>query len=147
MGSSLLSQIGQQILTDMACSDQDGQCNRGGLHKSPRGNSLTPASQVSTRINSIEQYCLSSLQADLLSGGNLLNGEWSLHPQTVNQIWKKHRRAAVDPFASRENAKCLLFSHGSNCTVGCGCIGTTVAKGASVRLPPADFSNSRQSFC
>ena len=47
--------------------------------------------------------------ADLLSRGNPLYGEWSLHPQVVGQIWQRYGQAAVDLFASRENAQCPLF--------------------------------------
>ncbi|XP_074467365.1 uncharacterized protein LOC141752970 [Sebastes fasciatus] len=47
--------------------------------------------------------------ADLLSRGNPLYGEWTLHPQVVEQVWQKYGRAAVDLFASQENAHCRLF--------------------------------------
>ncbi|XP_034564504.1 uncharacterized protein LOC117830473 [Notolabrus celidotus] len=47
--------------------------------------------------------------ADLLSRGNPLYGEWTLHPQVVEQIWQRYGRAAVDLFASRENAQCPLY--------------------------------------
>lgn len=47
--------------------------------------------------------------ADLLSRGNPLYGEWTLHPQVVKQIWQRYGEAAVDLFASRENAHCPLF--------------------------------------
>ncbi|XP_034567334.1 uncharacterized protein LOC117832353 [Notolabrus celidotus] len=47
--------------------------------------------------------------ADLLSRGNPLYGERTLHPQVVEQIWQRYGRAAVDLFASRENAQCPLY--------------------------------------
>ncbi|XP_060750593.1 uncharacterized protein LOC132862550 [Tachysurus vachellii] len=47
--------------------------------------------------------------ADLLSRGNPLYGEWKLHPQVVSQIWQRYGQAAVDLFASRENAHCPLY--------------------------------------
>lgn len=47
--------------------------------------------------------------ADLLSRGAPLYGEWTLHPSIVEQVWARFGRAAVDLFASRENAQCPLF--------------------------------------
>ncbi|KAI7811506.1 reverse transcriptase/ribonuclease H/putative methyltransferase [Triplophysa rosa] len=47
--------------------------------------------------------------ADLLSRGNHLYGEWKLHPQVVSQIWHRCGQAAVDLFASQENAQCPLY--------------------------------------
>ena len=47
--------------------------------------------------------------ADLLSRGNPLYGEWRLHPQVVDLIWRRFGRAAVDLFASRENAHCPMY--------------------------------------
>ncbi|KAL2095325.1 hypothetical protein ACEWY4_010044 [Coilia grayii] len=47
--------------------------------------------------------------ADLLSRGNPLYGDWTLHPQVVAQLWQRFRQATVDLFASRENAQCPLY--------------------------------------
>ncbi|XP_047660031.1 uncharacterized protein LOC113647231 [Tachysurus fulvidraco] len=47
--------------------------------------------------------------ADLLSRGNPLYGEWRLHPQIVGLLWERFGQAAVDLFASRENAHCPMF--------------------------------------
>ncbi|XP_059182347.1 uncharacterized protein LOC131961092 [Centropristis striata] len=47
--------------------------------------------------------------ADLLSRGAPVYGEWTLHPEVVEQLWSRYGRAAVDLFASRENAQCALF--------------------------------------
>ncbi|XP_049326792.1 uncharacterized protein LOC125787056 [Astyanax mexicanus] len=47
--------------------------------------------------------------ADLLSRGNPLYGDWGLHPQVVMQLWQRYGQAAVDLFASRENAQCPLY--------------------------------------
>ncbi len=47
--------------------------------------------------------------ADLLSRGNPLNGEWTLHPQVVSRLWERFGRVAVDHFASHENTHCPLF--------------------------------------
>ncbi|KAL7864410.1 hypothetical protein AOLI_G00158300 [Acnodon oligacanthus] len=47
--------------------------------------------------------------ADLLSRGNPLYGDWRLHPQVVTQLWQRYGQAAVDLFASRENAHCPLY--------------------------------------
>lgn len=50
-----------------------------------------------------------NIGADLLSRGNPLYGEWRLNPCVVDQIWIRFGRAAVDLFASSENAHCPLF--------------------------------------
>lgn len=47
--------------------------------------------------------------ADLLSRGTPLYGEWTIHPQVVATIWERFGRAAVDLFASHENAQCPLY--------------------------------------
>nr|XP_055040043.1 uncharacterized protein LOC129427314 [Misgurnus anguillicaudatus] len=48
-------------------------------------------------------------RADLLSRGNPLHGEWTLHPEVVSQLWLRFGRAAVDLFASHENTHCPLY--------------------------------------
>ncbi|XP_075307052.1 uncharacterized protein LOC142368762 [Odontesthes bonariensis] len=47
--------------------------------------------------------------ADLLSRGAPVYGEWTLHPEIVEQIWARFGRAVVDLFASRDNTQCALF--------------------------------------
>ena len=47
--------------------------------------------------------------ADLLSRGAPVYGEWTLHPETVEQIWGRFGRAVVDLFASRDNMQRALF--------------------------------------
>ena len=47
--------------------------------------------------------------ADRLSRNNVPAGEWSLHPQTIQLLWKTFGRAEVDLFASQENAHCPKF--------------------------------------
>ncbi|XDV41216.1 hypothetical protein PO909_010114 [Leuciscus waleckii] len=46
---------------------------------------------------------------DRLSRDNVPTGEWSLHPQTVQLLWKTFGRVKVDLFASQENAHCPEF--------------------------------------
>ncbi|KAK5935334.1 hypothetical protein CgunFtcFv8_020703 [Champsocephalus gunnari] len=48
-------------------------------------------------------------RADLLSRGAPLYADWTLHPRIVSQLWVRYGRAAVDLFASKENAQCQLF--------------------------------------
>ena len=50
-----------------------------------------------------------NLGPDRLSRNNVPAGEWSLHPQTVQLLWKKFGRAEVDLFAPQENAHCQEF--------------------------------------
>ncbi|XP_061576587.1 uncharacterized protein LOC133442594 [Cololabis saira] len=47
--------------------------------------------------------------ADLMSRGGPTPGEWRLHPQVVEEIWRRFGRADVDLFASRESTHCRLF--------------------------------------
>ena len=47
--------------------------------------------------------------ADLLSRGAPVYGEWTLKPEIVEQIWARYGRAAVNLFAWRENAQYVLF--------------------------------------
>ncbi len=44
-----------------------------------------------------------------LNTGAPVYGEWTLHPEIVEQIWARYGRAEVDLFVSRENAHCVLF--------------------------------------
>lgn len=44
--------------------------------------------------------------ADIMSRGGPLMGEWSLHPEVVQQIWSQFGRAEVDLFADRSNTHC-----------------------------------------
>ncbi|KAK5933667.1 hypothetical protein CgunFtcFv8_014130 [Champsocephalus gunnari] len=50
-----------------------------------------------------------NLGADLLSRGTPLYADWTLHPRIVSQLWVRYGRAAVDLFASKDNAQCQLF--------------------------------------
>ncbi|KAK5892478.1 hypothetical protein CesoFtcFv8_012851 [Champsocephalus esox] len=50
-----------------------------------------------------------NLGAELLSRGAPLYADWTLHPRIVSQLWVRYDRAAVDLFASKENAQCQLF--------------------------------------
>ncbi|XDV44991.1 hypothetical protein PO909_013179 [Leuciscus waleckii] len=52
---------------------------------------------------------LLNIGPDRLSRNQVPTGEWSLHPQTVQLLWKKFGRAEVDLFASQENAHCPEF--------------------------------------
>ncbi|XP_033980402.1 uncharacterized protein LOC117477766 [Trematomus bernacchii] len=47
--------------------------------------------------------------ADLMSRGGPRQGDWSLHPELVSQVWSRFGRAEVDLFAARENAQCALW--------------------------------------
>ena len=46
---------------------------------------------------------------DRLSRDNIPPGEWSLHPQTVQFLWRLFGRAEIDLFASKDNAQCPKF--------------------------------------
>ncbi len=47
--------------------------------------------------------------ADMLSRRRIPQGEWRLHPESVQMIWNLYGKAKVDLFATSENAHCPLF--------------------------------------
>ena len=47
--------------------------------------------------------------ADILSRQGPRPGEWKLHPEVVEQIWRIFGRAQVDLFATQETAQCPLW--------------------------------------
>ena len=50
---------------------------------------------------------------DRLSRDIIPPGEWSLHPQTVQSLWRLFSRAKVNLFASKDNTHCPLpLPHG-----------------------------------
>ncbi|KAK5877986.1 hypothetical protein CesoFtcFv8_025441 [Champsocephalus esox] len=61
-----------------------------------------------------------NLGADLLSRGAPLYADWTLHPMIVSLLWVCYGRAAVDLFASKENAQCQMFfsMHDLNAPLG-----------------------------
>ena len=46
---------------------------------------------------------------DRLSRDNVPPGEWSLHRQTVQTLWRRFGEAQIDLFAASENAQCQRF--------------------------------------
>lgn len=48
-------------------------------------------------------------EADWLSRQNIVEGDWSLHPQVFEQITKAFGRPEIDLFASRDNAQVPNF--------------------------------------
>ncbi len=50
-----------------------------------------------------------NIGADILSRQGLRPGEWRLHPEVVELIWKEFGQAQVDLFASRETSHCPLW--------------------------------------
>ena len=47
--------------------------------------------------------------ADIMSRGGPHQGDWTLHPELVSQVWTRFGRAEVDLFAARGNAQCALW--------------------------------------
>ncbi|KAK5932172.1 hypothetical protein CgunFtcFv8_003898 [Champsocephalus gunnari] len=47
--------------------------------------------------------------ADLMSKGGPRQGDWSLHPELVSQVWSRFGTAEVDLFAAPGNAQCALW--------------------------------------
>ncbi len=47
--------------------------------------------------------------ADMLSRSNVPSGEWMLHPQVVQKIWKIFGKAKVDLFASKDISHCPIY--------------------------------------
>ncbi len=50
-----------------------------------------------------------NIEADILSRQGLRPGEWRLHPEVVELIWREFSQAQVDLFASRETSHCPLW--------------------------------------
>ncbi len=50
-----------------------------------------------------------NIGADILSRQGMRPGEWRLHPEVVELIWRKFSQAQVDLFASRELSHCPLW--------------------------------------
>ncbi len=47
--------------------------------------------------------------ADMVSRRRIPQGEWRLHPESVQMIWNLYGKAEVDLFATSKNAHCPLF--------------------------------------
>ena len=81
-----------------------------------------------------------------MSRGGPHQGDWSLHPKLVYQVWSRFGRAEVDLFAARGNAQCASWfslKAQDHPPPGGGCVRTsTMAQGTVVRFPtsPADPS-------
>ncbi|KAK5883045.1 hypothetical protein CesoFtcFv8_019415 [Champsocephalus esox] len=80
-----------------------------------------------------------------MSRGGPRQGDWSLHPELIAQVWSRFGRAEVDLFAARGNAQCVLWFSLSarRSPSGGGRVRTSaMAQGTAVRLPisPADSS-------
>ncbi len=57
-----------------------------------------------------------NLGADMLSRSNVPSDEWTLHPQTVQEIWGIFSRPEVELFASEHSLSNLFFEgHGCVC--------------------------------
>ncbi len=50
-----------------------------------------------------------NLGADMLSRSNVPSDEWTLHPQTDQEIWGIFGRPEVDLFASEDNTYCQTY--------------------------------------
>ncbi len=90
------------------------------LHKSPGGFTVMSICKLACQILLWSQGKLLSLQApyipgthnigaDILSRQGLRPGEWRLHPEVVELIWREFGQAQVDLFASRETFHCPLW--------------------------------------
>ncbi len=64
-------------------------------------------------------------------------GEWRLHPEVVELLWREFGQAEVDLFASQETTHCpaLVVPHASS-SAWAGCHGADVAEVSSVRFSP-----------
>ncbi len=90
------------------------------LLKSPGGLRSRPLCKLACQILLWSQGKLLSLRAtyisgvhnvgaDILSRQGLRPGEWRLHPEVVELIWKEFGQAQVDLFASQETSHCPLW--------------------------------------
>ncbi len=77
-----------------------------------------------------------NIGADILSRQGLRPGEWRLHPEVVELMWKEFGQAQVDLFASRETSHCPLWFSLTHPAPRTGCDDTDVAEASSVRISP-----------
>jgi len=117
-----------RAVTGQACAGLHGQhCDRC-VHQPPRWSTLP--SHVATRPPSPPLESEASKVASCHSFPGVLNrvadelsraalpGEWRLHPQVVQLIWREFGEAQVDLFASPETSHCQLFYSLSEGTLG-----------------------------
>ncbi len=57
-----------------------------------------------------------NLGADMLSRSNVPSDEWTLHPQTVQEIWGIFGRPEVDLIASEDNTHCKTYLSKDSCS-------------------------------
>ncbi len=92
----------------------------GHLHKYPGGFVVTSTLQTGVPNPPVSQGKLLSLRAayipgvhnigaDILSRQGLRPGEWTLHPEVVELIWREFGQAQGDLFASQETSHYLLW--------------------------------------
>lgn len=72
---------------------------------------------------------------DLLSTGNLQQGEWRFHPQVVKQIWERYGQESIDLFTlQRKRALPVVIRASKRHTSGGGCTGTPLPEGIALRF-------------
>ncbi len=119
------------------------------LHKSPGGFAVTSTVQtgvpnppvvpreVVVSASNLHPWGPQYRSRPSCRGQGLRPGEWRLHPEVVELIWKKFGQAQVDLFASRETSHCpLWFSLTHPAPLGLDAIDTDVAEASSVCISP-----------
>ncbi len=79
---------------------------------SPRGNSLRMIKVTRRCLRAIDMWrkpWFLFMGADILSRLGQRPGEWMLHPEVVNQIWRVFGQVMVYLFATQETAQCPLW--------------------------------------
>nr|XP_055049505.1 uncharacterized protein LOC129434990 [Misgurnus anguillicaudatus] len=72
-------------------------------------------------------------------------GEWRLHPQTVQLIWRKFGRAQIDLFASPDNTHCRLFYSLTEGSLGVDALAHSWPRGMrKYAFPPVSLSDLPQ---
>ncbi len=71
-----------------------------------------------------------------------LPGEWRLHPQTVQLIWRRFGLAQVDLFASLETSHCQLFYSLTDGTLGTDALAHSWAGPSQICISPSEPSRT-----
>ncbi|XP_055053994.2 uncharacterized protein [Misgurnus anguillicaudatus] len=140
-------------------SDQIGQHNGGGIHKSPGGHSVCSASLSSTEADRLGDKAFSFTTGDTCprniecGGGPSVQRESPVRGMDSPPGGGESAVAEVRPscrrslrLARKHSLPSILLSSKRRCTYGCGCSSTPVAKSSVVRVPPTepDCANSKK---
>ncbi|XDV35147.1 hypothetical protein PO909_005149 [Leuciscus waleckii] len=129
-----------------ACADPDRQHVRSFIYKSPRRHSKALFKQAQALLLWADRHFLSvraahipgvlNRGADMLSRNGIPQGEWRLHPGTVQLIWNHFGRAEINLFATDENTHCQAFFSLTRSPLGGNALTSCWPKARLYAFPP-----------